>query len=75
MTFPKGSTTTLVMIANGTLVWWYCQNCCSFRKKELKIWKKWPSVGVGALAVAVAITIFLFRSHCKPIKIFQKSLF
>ena len=63
MTFPKGSTTTLVMIvAIALLFGGIAKIGVGFRKKELKIWKKWPSVGIGALAVAVAITIFVIPS-------------
>ncbi|MGA8842468.1 MAG: DUF308 domain-containing protein [Nitrososphaeraceae archaeon] len=60
MTFPKGSTTTLVIIAAIALLFGGIAKIAEgLRKKELKTWQKWSSVGVGALALAVAISIFV----------------
>ena len=51
MTFPKGSTTTLVIIAAIALLFGGIAKIAEgLRKKELKTWQKWSSVGVGALA-------------------------
>jgi len=60
MTFPKGSTTTLVIIAAVALLFGGIAKIVEgFRKKDIRAWHRWSSVGVGALAVAVAITIFV----------------
>ena len=60
LTFPKGSTTTLVIIAAVALLFGGIAKLVEgFRKKDVKTLHRWFSVGVGALAVAVAITIFV----------------
>ena len=60
ITFPKGSTTTLVIIAAVALLFGGIAKLAEgFRKKDVKTLHRWFSVGVGALAVAVAITIFV----------------
>ncbi|HEY7110044.1 MAG TPA: DUF308 domain-containing protein [Nitrososphaeraceae archaeon] len=60
MTFPQGSTTTLVIIAAIALLFGGIAKLFEgLRRRERGRLHRWSSVGVGALALAVAITIFV----------------
>jgi uncharacterized membrane protein HdeD (DUF308 family) len=63
MTFPQGSTTTLVIIAAIALLFGGGAKFAEgLRRRDRGRLHRWSSLGVGALAIAVAITIFIVPS-------------
>jgi uncharacterized membrane protein HdeD (DUF308 family) len=63
MTFPQGSTTTLVIIAAIALLFGGGAKIVEgLRRRDRSRWHRYSSLGVGALALAVAVTIFIVPS-------------